>query len=1105
MHYLSSFFKMLQQGLKLKIIILTSLFYSSLTLAVDIAQSPLYLSGGAAPNVMLIFDDSGSMGKAFIETYRTSYGMTFDSLFYHPNTDYKPWPRVSALTPGGADANANFNAIYDFSDSGNGHYTVYPVDVGTRGYSVVVRGNEIDVFDFDKGDSWENKTRIERYRGSNTPIPLTNLCAQILGTDNADNPTRCRTINEVKQNIANWHYYYRTRLFVAINAIAELLTNARLSGVYFGLKALNSDSLFTNIFDPFGTKTISSHNDLILSRLYGLERIPSGGTPLPRILDEVGQYFVTDSAIQKSCGKHFAVMLTDGTWTQRHPDIGDVDGDKKDGWLSDVAKKYYDYDLPSNKKLNLSTLGITFGITGRLTDYDGNGWPGSEKADGSQPYTESSEWGSSKIDDLWHAAYNSRGKYINANDPSALVSAFVDAITFIIGQTSSASAITANSTVLTADTHIYQSLFHSTEWSGDVASYQINHATHQVITSSPEWSAQTQLDNLPASSRKIVTLDTTSTPAVGIPFKWSELNSTQQSLLRIQWPNLNSTGSEAFGQAQLNFLRGDDDDQFRDRAHKLGDIIHSSPVYVGKPKSSYHDTWEAGAPETPYSTFKTTHNSRTPMLYVGANDGMLHAFDATTGEEHYAYIPNILIPQLNSLSHRPNSTDQFSHRYFVDATPTVNDAFFAGDWHTSLVGGLGAGGKGIYALDITLTGAANEEAIARTKPLWEFSDNDDADMGFSFSEPSIVRLANKKWAAIFGNGYNSANGKSVLYIVDIETGALIKKLVADAGNGNGLSTPTIADKNADFIADLVYAGDLKGNVWRFDISDPEPANWNVGLNGQPLFVATADDAGMHTQAITQKIIVTAHPLGAAAGFLLHFGTGKYLGRTDNTSIQQTTQSLYGLWDHGGSTTLSRSNLLEQEIIAEPTHASGETVRVTSDNQIRWLSTGHHVGENNWPSYINHQGWKLNLINQYEASPNNKGERFITKAIIRSGLIYINTLLPREDTCTDGGNGWQLVLTADSGSRVKNKSLDVDRNGTFDSDDFVTWTDSNGQSHTTSVSSVKRTGILTESVIISLTDNPGNGINITDTSTGGMTSSNTSAAANTGRQSWIQLD
>ena len=312
-----------------------------------------------------------------------------------------------------------------------------------------------------------------------------------------------------------------------------------------------------------------------------------------------------------------------------------------------------------------------------------------------------------------------------------------------------------------------------------------------------------------------------------------------------------------------------------------------------------------------------------------------------------AYAPNAVFPHLIDLT-RPT----YAHRYYVDGSPTAADVLTAGGWRTWVVGGLGAGGRGVYALDVTdparLANAAASGNPARIVQ-WEFTAADDPDLGFTFSQPSVVRMQNGRWAALFGNGYNSPNDRAVLYVVFLDGGQdgtwtpgvdyvripATGGLPAPGGAANGLSTPAAVDLDGDFFTDLIYAGDLQGNLWKFDVSSPFPGNWGSayrnGLAPAPMFVCT--DASGQRQAITTRPEVGPHPL---SGIMVYVGTGKNLEPGDRSST--ATQTLYGLWDQDTPAPLPYSRF-DGSLLQQAVQQRGN-VRVMDDHAVDW---NRHVG------------------------------------------------------------------------------------------------------------------------------------------------------------------
>jgi type IV pilus assembly protein PilY1 len=693
---------------------------------------------------------------------------------------------------------------------------------------------------------------------------------------------------------------------------------------------------------------------------------------------------------------------------------------------------------------HMVTFTVGFGVDGDIPLNDANY---QDLLDGSI------SWSSDKIDDLWHTAINSRAQFFNAKSPQEMVDGFATALSDVLARTASGSAVSLNSGELDTNARLYQALFNSGAWNGQLLSFKLDTVTGAVIT--PEvWDAAQLLTTQIAgtgwdSNRVVITHDGTA----GIPFRWGSLSTSMKNELTAPIAGVKSSQ----GQARLQYLRGSEANEgvngngYRARATKLGDIVDSSPVYVGDPAFNHPDTLES----QPYSSFRSSVSGRPAMIYVGANDGMLHGFDAVSGEERLAYVPREVFPNLPKLL-----VPAYAHTFYVNGAPTTGDVFFGGAWHTMLVGGLRKGGQAIYALDVT-DPANFSEGNAASLALWEFNDANDADLGYTYSRPGVVRMKNGKWAAVFGNGYNntvadgnaSTTGNAVLYIVDIENGTLIKKIDTGVGRAqdptasltpNGLATVSPVDVDGDRIADYVYGGDLFGNLWKFDVNDADPANWAIAYGGSPLFVAM-DGSGAR-QPITAQLEAGPHPstkTGGAfndGGYMVYFGTGKYLESSDNSVVGQQTQTFYGIWDpnlgskpsyHSGG---PRKKLLRQQITEENTvNVNGTTadVRVTTDNSISWPSDPLNPGSN-------HLGWYMDLLNTESGNTDNQGERQITTPILRGGRIIFTTLIPSGSSCVFGGDGWVMELDSSDGSRLVDAPFDIDGDGMFD---LVT--DSNG--------------------------------------------------------------
>lgn len=933
-----------------------------------------------------------------------------------------------------------------------------------------------------------------------------------------------RSVAEIQQNMANWYQYSRKRSFAAKGAIGTVVSSS--PGFRFGLTVLNA---YTNIFHEMPGADIDRYtgvNTQLLNDLFTHKRA-SYGTPLRKGLDMVGHYYAGElsrrsSPIIQSCQQNFAVLFTDGYWNKDPANVGDRDGDGYSETVADVARHYYNRDLsplsndvvPSSadpaEYQHMVTFPVAFGLTGTLVDTNGDGWPDPE-------LTENSRWGGNptsndlyKIDDLWHAAYNSKGKFVSARTPSEVVDSLVSALSEISTRNASSASVATSTGQISSSTAVFQAQFNSGDWSGQLYSYALNSDT-SVNTASPNWEASTVLDTQDFNTGRTIISHNGSR---GIPFRfpsnYRNPGATDMDTMALHYLLAESSpyptwsteadriaANQTYGTKLVNYLRGSRQDEggsvgdFRPRSSVLGDIVASDPKYVGAPAFSYPDNLESAS----YASFRAARANREPMVYVGANDGMLHGFKASNGQEALAYVPRQLYSELYRLSENP-----YDHRYFVDAAPTIVDAFWGGNWHTALVGALGNGGQGIFALDVT-NPAGFSEANAANIGMWEFTDSNDADLGYTFSEPSIAKMANGQWVAVFGNGYNnteadghaSTTGHAVLYIVDIEHGWVVKKIDTNVGSvdtPNGLASPALVDVDGDFVVDYIYAGDLRGNMWKFDVTSNNRDNWDVawtsGSNKYPLFSAGTG------HPITTRPSVGLHP--TSAGQMVYFGTGKYIERQDNDPNNQPTQAFYGVWDKNltsgvSSAAVSRNDLLMQEILDEfDTTIGGYAyeLRATSDYAIDWA---------------NHDGWYMDLVNRHASTVDNAGERQVTESLLRNGRIIFTTHLPSSAPCTPGGSSWLMELDAATGSRLDETPFDLDRNRVFDEEDYTY--------NEPGVQDVPPGGLRPQEGIIS---SPGvlrdsnSEVKYLSGSTGAISDfTESTGAQNIGRQSWRELD
>lgn len=950
-----------------------------------------------------------------------------------------------------------------------------------------------------------------------------------------------RTLAQTKQNIANWYQYARRRSFVTKGAIAAVISAS--PGFRFGLSVINNyASLFAQV-PGVATTEYSAHNTSLLNSLYSYDW-PASGTPLRRGLERVGRYYDNvlgmPDPIISACQQNFSVLFTDGYWNGDDPDavIGNADGDGRSRTLADVARYYYNKDLSpfpdqvptslldANNKQHMVTFTVAFGVTGLLVDSNADGWPDPVRGvngNWGNPFNSDPE----KIDDLWHSAFNSQGVFVAAQSPQEVVTSIQSALANIADRVGSSASVATNSGTLNSGSYLFQARFDSADWSGQLLAFGIN--ADASVNPVPVWDARTVLDTQNYNTgRHIMSFNPAAdvipggTPeGQGVAFRWpsnyaapaalTDMSRRQIDLLLANAPFPANTlvpaqlvANQAYGTAITNYVRGQRSNEgvgygFRTRNKVLGDIVNSDPRYVGAPNFRYS---ESVAPKS-YAAFKTAYRARPAMVYVGANDGMLHAFAEADGRERMAYIPHAVFENIAALV-RPN----YSHRYFVDGGPTIVDAYLAGMddptsavdglWRTVLTAGLGAGGQAVFALDVT-NPASFDEANAAALVLWEFDDSDDVDMGYSYGKPQIAKMANGRWAAVFGNGYNntaadgraSTTGRGVLYIVDLETGELIRKLDTHSGTlatPNGLATPSLVDVNADMAVDIIYAGDLRGNMWKFNVANANPALWgsaySAGVNPRPLFTTEAN------QAISTQPQVTYHPDGLG-GFMVYFGTGKYLEINDNDAFGQPTQAFYGIWDkHESTLTPFTSADLLVQTIDNQYEESFDTDGDAADDAFYLL---REMSDNDL-DYASAMGWKINLrpekINGV-ANANNFGERQVSNAVVRDGRVIFTILLPSQQACDFGGRSFVMQVNYRDGGALGFPAFDLNGDGIFDMND------STASGRLSEVGIVPTLSILSDSDRdIAFGSGSSGDVDVIQLNTG------TGAS---GRQSWRQLD
>jgi type IV pilus assembly protein PilY1 len=628
-------------------------------------------------------------------------------------------------------------------------------------------------------------------------------------------------------------------------------------------------------------------------------------------------------------------------------------------------------------------------------------------------------------------------------------------------------------------------------WTGRVTASNLGFDAFNnvIIATIPNWDASCNLTGVATGSTCATTLavgpiaaqaPTARTiisynGAAGIPFEWTNLTAAQQTTLdqgdSASTP-CNSTTAYATNE-RLNFLRGDRSCEisitgtglFRRRTSVLADIIDSSPSWVGPPIASYSTVWSDKIVSTDplpenggqsYPAFQSAQVQRENVVYVGANDGLLHGFrsgyyDANNnfysatndGQEVLAYMPAAVVKTIHSTTANLDySNSQYGHNFFVDATPATGDVFFSGVWHTWVVGGLGAGGSALFALDVTTppnptTGVAGNftEANASNLVIGEWTPATIAcanvagcgtSMGNTYGTPVIRRLHDGKWAVIFGNGYGSASGDAGIYVMTISTTGVktfyyLSTHTGSAANPNGIAFPSPVDLDGDHITDYVYAGDLQGNLWRFDLTSATESNWAVTTG--PVFKTPAG------QPITTAVVAASGSpaVGMQQQLMLLFGTGQKipLTNTNPATYATGTQSLYGVWDWnmaawntlspntqyasmaGAATGLS-GNYTEQQANLVP-----QVVTINATTQDRDIASNASIC---WPSLsgctgaAKRFGWYLNLPGVQE--------QIIFNPELVSQALTVNSIVPAPNVPTSCAalvdNGITYVLNAMTG-------------------------------------------------------------------------------------------
>ncbi len=636
------------------------------------------------------------------------------------------------------------------------------------------------------------------------------------------------------------------------------------------------------------------------------------------------------------------------------------------------------------------------------------------------------------------AALNGGGAYVTADDSAGLAAALNAHLDSISEHVGSVAAVAFNSSSLDTGSSVFVAQFNTSRWNGKLFNYELDPLTGNFLDTdgstvssdisevNPSWEAGEILDAVAHGSRNILTYDGSD----GVAFTTANLSAGNLSAEMTA----DLTAGSGTAAEVLDYLRGDntlEGSQYRVRDSDLGDLVNSTPAFVGDPAGNYPDAAPFPTGSDNYTTWRLAYQAgtitREPMVFVGANDGMLHGFNGnlTTGDdggdEIMAYVPNFLSNASASDGLHYLSNISYDHQFYVDHSVSIADVYIAGpatatnSWKTLLVGGVRAGGQGLYALDVT------DNSFTANDVMWEFSSADDPDLGYTFSRPTIAMTGDEEWSVVVGNGYNSpengGDGVAKLFILNIEAGldgwGAGDYIELSTGVGsttwpNGLSSPRVVDLDGDSVADKVYAGDLYGNLWCFDISNKNTSKWEScyesGGNPVPVFQTTSTSlnpsAGDSLKPITSTPLVGRIP--GTSGETVYFGTGQYLLSDDIANADE--QSFYAVLDTGSDDQLDESDL--------------EVRTLTTSGDLRTIA-GDAV------DYTSQFGWFIDFTG---------GERVVTRPSIVSDILFFNTIIPSSLTCQSGGTGWLMSLDFESGLAAEDGTFDANNDGTIDDDD-----------------------------------------------------------------------
>lgn len=768
------------------------------------------------------------------------------------------------------------------------------------------------------------------------------------------------------------------------------------------------------------------------------------------------------------------------------------DGTKIANTFADVAMKYWVRDLRPNiansvkpvpgdeaywQHLNFYAIGL--GLVGTLDATNPSvlasltGDSSVRTRDWPSPSTENP----TSIDDMWHATVNGRGKMLNAKTAAELNSAIVQMMSDISGKEATQSGVAVSTASLTQGTKKYTPSYTSVSWNGNVTAFNLDPNTGNQT--GVAWQVETLLSTDPVTGKK--------TYSSLIPDHASRNiyvgNGATSGTRAVEFKHA-SMGAGLLGQMTgtvnadlINFLRGDASKEhssvtesdptaiYRPRSTRLADIVNSTPVFVKDTVDLSYNKLPAGTPgRDTYRAFiegtgapASGGKKQRPegVLFVGANDGMLHAFrdgavDSTGnvisqgGLEVFAYVPNALLPSLHLLS-----DEAYQHRYYVDGPNVETDAYFGGSWQNLVIGTTGAGAgvlasagvsprSAVYAINTTSLNSG-PTTLNASNVMWEISSNQAnfSELGHVLTDVQAGPSKNTThpWIAVFGNGYESKSCKAMLYVVNLQTGARIKEIDTGVGNcstaRNGLGGVRVV-RNAEQQIVGAYAGDLRGNLWKFTFNSNDTNAWGVDLGGVPLLKAGATQPLTAPPSVLKLPLATTVAVGPPSGHMVVAGTGKFFELSDITTTAQ--QTFYSIWDplDFGATAPAGTHL-DMSVPADKAKLVEQTI---STSQTTTVNTFAAVSSNpvDYTGTPPKRGCFLNFVGS--------GQRMVYPIdILANRLAIVDTISPANvslDPCVNanGGSAFVYILDALTCGATSKPLLDTNGDGNVDDTDLV---------------------------------------------------------------------